>query len=142
MNFQGNRSAAKIKNLSVCFTHNIDKKIINIDDYALGHVITNLIDNAIKYTYVGYIEVILSINDAVTIEVQDTGIGISKEYLPNIFSPFSQEEQGYSRNFEGNGLGLALVKKYCDIINADISVQSRKNEGTIFKIKLDADSIK
>ncbi|MDP3443891.1 MAG: ATP-binding protein [Ignavibacteria bacterium] len=46
----------------------------------------------------------------------------------------SQEEQGYTRKYEGNGLGLALVKKYCEINNADIKVESQKGKGTTFTV--------
>ena len=68
-------------------------------------------------------------------KIIDSGIGISEDYLPNLFNPFTQEEQGYSRSFDGNGLGLALVKKYCGILNADISVESKKDVGTTFTVK-------
>jgi len=64
------------------------------------------------------------------IEIEDTGIGISKDYLDKLFRVFSQEEQGYSRKYEGNGLGLALVKGYCDLNKIDIKFESTKNIGT------------
>ena len=66
--------------------------------------------------------------------VKDSGIGISKEFLPSLFNSFSQEYQGYTRKFEGNGLGLALAKKYCEINNAEIIVDSQKGIGSEFKI--------
>ncbi|MAT57045.1 MAG: hypothetical protein CMF23_03645 [Ignavibacteriae bacterium] len=83
------------------------------DDYLLNQSIAILLDNAIKYTNQGSVKVrvIESKTCEVTIEIEDTGIGISKEYLKNLFTPFSQEEHGYSRKFDGTGLGLALVKK-------------------------------
>ena len=68
-------------------------------------------------------------------DVKDSGIGISSEFLPTLFKPFSQEEQGYTRKFDGNGLGLALVKKYCDLNDAVIKVSSVKGEGTKFTVK-------
>ena len=54
--------------------------------------------------------------------------------MRNLFSPFSQEEQGYSRKYDGTGLGLALVKKYCEINNSEIEVISKKGEGTEMRI--------
>jgi len=51
-----------------------------------------------------------------------------------MYEPFRQEEQGYTRRYEGAGLGLALVKKYCDLNNTSIEVTSEKGEGTIFKV--------
>ncbi|MBU0560961.1 MAG: hypothetical protein KKG93_15500 [Bacteroidetes bacterium] len=58
-----------------------------------------------------------------------------KEFLPKLFHPFTQEEQGYSRSFEGNGLGLAFVKGFCEISKAEIEVVSTKGRGTTFTIK-------
>ena len=55
--------------------------------------------------------------------------------MPTLFQPFSQEEQGYTRKFDGNGLGLALVQRYCDLNDAIIKVSSVKGEGTKFTIK-------
>lgn len=65
----------------------------------------------------------------IMVEVKDTGIGMSKEFLPKLFDPFVQEEQGYTRSFEGNGFGLTLVKSYCDINNAVIEVVSGEKSG-------------
>lgn len=112
-----------------------DTKII-CDEYSITQVFANLIDNAIKYTPRGNIDVIVerSSENKLTVKVSDTGIGISEEYFPFLFRPFSQEEQGYTRTFEGNGLGLALVRKYCDMNNAEISVHSEKGLGTTFTI--------
>ena len=90
-----------------------------------------MLDNAIKYTHQGKIN--LSIKDNI-FSISDTGIGISEEYIPQLFQKFSQEETGYSRKFEGTGLGLSLVKKYCEINNAEISVESKKGIGTTFKV--------
>ena len=66
--------------------------------------------------------------------MSDTGIGILKEYLPHLFDSFSQEESGYTRKYEGSGIGLALVKYYCEINNASITVDSEKNVGSKFKV--------
>ena len=109
------------------------------DEYTITQIFANLIDNAIKYTDRGFVK-IYSICDEHygkhSVIIEDSGIGISKEYLPFLFDPFSQEEQGYTRKFEGNGLGLALVKKYCELNNAEIKVISVKNVGTKFIISL------
>ena len=98
-----------------------------------------MIDNAIKYTKKGKIEILLGKNKTgnIMVEVKDTGIGMSKEFLPRLFKPFTQEDQGYSRSFDGNGLGLDLVKKYCEINNAVIEVESEKNVGSTFRIIFD-----
>ena len=75
-------------------------------------------------------------DDSLLVKVIDTGIGISEKYINNLFEPFSQEEQGYTRKFEGNGLGMSLVKRYCDLISAQISVKSEKGKGTEFTVLL------
>ncbi|NCQ04762.1 MAG: hypothetical protein GW834_09800, partial [Cyanobacteria bacterium] len=92
--------------------------------------------NAIKYTKKGIISVILSKNqNKIVIEIVDTGIGISNEFIPTIFDAFTQEEQGYTRKYEGNGLGLALVKNYVEINKGNISVESIKGKGTTFRVE-------
>jgi len=109
-----------------------EKRIVLADKYSVYQIFTQIIDNAANYTEKG--EITISVMDVdngkIAISVSDTGIGISDEYLPNIYMPFTQEEQGYSRRFEGNGLGLSLVKKYCDLNHAEIDIQSKKGEGT------------
>jgi signal transduction histidine kinase len=94
------------------------------------------VDNAIKYSEQGFIEILADQNkrNDLILEVKDMGIGMSEEFLPEIFNSFSQEEQGYTRTYDGNGLGMALVKKYCDTINATITTKSKKGEGTTFNL--------
>jgi PAS domain S-box-containing protein len=107
------------------------------DIYILQEILSNLLDNAIKFTQKGKVSVSMYDDQSdLFIKVKDTGVGISEEYIDHIFEPFSQEHTGYSRTFEGNGLGLSLVKKYLDLINGDISVESKKGSGSIFTIRL------
>jgi PAS domain S-box-containing protein len=106
------------------------------DEYTINQIFANLVDNALKYTTEGTVEITFE-NKGKTgfiTKVKDTGIGISEEFLPKMFEPFTQEEQGYTRRYEGNGLGLALVKKYCDLSNITIDVKSKKGKGTIFDL--------
>lgn len=130
------RQLAKDKNLTLSIKKETDETVINADEYTVTQIVQNLLDNAIKYTNEGGIEVIIDRNleNQLYVSVTDTGVGISEEYLPNLFKAFSQEEQGYTRKFEGNGLGLALIKNYCDMNNAEISVDSIKNVGSTFKV--------
>ena len=127
---------AHSKNLDLVFSCKCKKHLIELDDYAAAQIFANLIDNAIKYTKSGKIEISIYKNESakICVDVSDTGIGISEEYLPYLFEAFSQEEHGYSRTYEGNGLGLALVKRYCNLINAEIKVRSTKNVGTTFTV--------
>jgi signal transduction histidine kinase/putative methionine-R-sulfoxide reductase with GAF domain len=131
---------AKKKGLGFSFCSNVSNPIIYADKYSIKQIFTNLIDNAIKYTLSGEIKIIIQQggNKDYDIIVEDTGIGISAGHLPMIFEPFMQEDRGYSRKYEGNGLGLALVKKYCDLNNAEIHVDSVKGNGSRFIVKFEA----
>jgi PAS domain S-box-containing protein len=130
------QTAAKEKGLEFIYTNKIEDVSVLADEYSLIQTFSNLIDNAIKYTRQGKVELFLgkSKSGQVIAEVRDTGIGMSKEFLDNIFKPFTQEEQGYTRTFDGNGLGLANVKKYCDMNYATIEVESKKNTGSTFRV--------
>lgn len=123
---------ARKKGLELRLVRNTPDTIINADYFSTNQIFINLIDNAIKYTLEGSIEVTVARNDKdeLIVMVSDTGIGISKDFLPKLFDPFTQEEQGYTRKYEGTGLGMALVKKYCEINNVDIQVETVKNVGT------------
>ncbi|MDZ7766216.1 MAG: PAS domain S-box protein [Melioribacteraceae bacterium] len=130
------RSVAKSKKLDFRILNYCLDTTVYADKYSLSQIFANLIDNALKYTSKGSVKVVVDCkDDKLAVKIIDTGIGISKEYLPNLFTEFSQEESGYSRRFEGTGLGLALVKNYCDINNAEISVESKKNVGTTFTVE-------
>ncbi|MEI7812664.1 MAG: PocR ligand-binding domain-containing protein [Ignavibacteria bacterium] len=110
--------------------------VVSSDRFMVTQIFTNLIDNAIKYTPEGQIEVIQYKNaeDKICVDVTDTGIGISEEFIPKLFSPFLQEDAGYTRRFEGNGLGLAIIKRYADLNNIQIRVKSRKGFGSCFTV--------
>ncbi len=127
---------AKQKKLHLIFNIKTENAEIFGDQYSIAQIIINLLDNAIKYTKIGKIEIDLlkKENGKISIIIKDTGIGIKKEFIPKLFDPFTQEEEGYIRSFEGTGLGLALVKRYCDINNATIEIESEKGEGTKIQI--------
>jgi PAS domain S-box-containing protein len=122
---------AEKKKLALLYSPGEKDVSIFADEYSVVQIFINLLDNAIKYTNVGLVEISILLRNDNKVEVKftDTGIGISENYLENIFTPFSQEEQGYTRRFEGNGLGLALVKRYCEMNNAEIMVDSVKGKG-------------
>jgi PAS domain S-box-containing protein len=133
------KSLSDDKGLKLKFSQSDDSAFITADRYTVNQVFQNLINNAIKYTLKGYVEVYVKnlLNDKVKIEIRDSGIGMSEEYLQRMFTPFSQEDTGYKREFEGNGLGLALVKKYIELNRAEISVESEKNIGSVFSVVFD-----
>ncbi|HEX2866828.1 MAG TPA: ATP-binding protein [Ignavibacteriales bacterium] len=123
------------KGLEFSFSSSSPESRIVADKYTVAQIFENIFENAIKYTHSGGINVnMYNRNGTICVDIQDTGIGIHKEYLPYLFTPFSQEETGYTRKYEGNGLGLALVKKYAELNNADIKVRSEKGEGSTFTV--------
>ena len=109
------------------------------DSLRLHQIITNLVGNALKFTpengeiFIG-VECIKQTSQEATIKfcVKDTGIGISKEYLKNLFTPFTQADSSTSRKFGGTGLGLTICKQLVEMMNGDIWAESEINKGTQF----------
>jgi signal transduction histidine kinase len=128
------------KKIDLLFSSQVKDASVLADRYTVNQIFQNLVDNAIKYTQQGKVEINIHRNGEkkICVEVKDSGIGISKEYQKNLFQTFSQEDQGHIRKFEGNGLGLALVKKYVELNNAEISFTSEKGSGSVFIVTFDA----
>lgn len=133
------KQSAENKGLDFAINSSINGEVINGDKYSVTQLFANLIDNSIKYTHQGKVNVNLYKNSKgkITIEVEDTGIGMSKDFMKKLFEPFSQEQMGYTRKFDGNGLGLALVKNYAELNNAIINIESEKNKGSKFTVEFD-----
>lgn len=127
---------AQSKKLTIDYVCQTAYPVIEADEYSVMQIFANLIDNGIKYTDAGKISIRLFENHTgeKIVEIKDTGIGMNKEFLERIFEPFVQEEHGYTRSFDGNGLGLALVKNYCELNNARIEVESEKGSGSKFRV--------
>jgi PAS domain S-box-containing protein len=110
---------------------------LQTDEKLLREIIDNLISNAIKFTPSGSITVSLQQKyNQVVIKISDTGIGIPIDKLDYIFEEFRQVSEGMSRNFEGTGLGLTIVKKYVHLLNGTISVESKVGLGSTFIVRL------
>ncbi|NQT63743.1 MAG: transporter substrate-binding domain-containing protein [Candidatus Marinimicrobia bacterium] len=108
-----------------------EKGTVSVDEYCLYQALTNIFDNAIKYTESGGVRIIINRRYGCNqVIIADTGIGISKAFQDNLFRPFSQESEGYNRAYEGAGLGLAITKHYLDLNNIKIELESKKGEGT------------
>lgn len=127
------------KLIQMQFISGTERDSIFADAGALSTAIGNVVDNAVKFTDAGSVEIVLFRNneDKLCIDIRDTGSGISEKYVTGLFEPYSQEVMGYSRPFEGLGLGLAIAKKLLDLSGASISVISKKGIGTDFKICFD-----
>ncbi len=130
---------AASKSLKICYNSSIDNDTVFADPATLNTAFEYLIENAIKFTNEGAVDISLYQDEQSNkcIAVSDTGIGISEEYLPRLFESYSQEMIGYSRPYEGLGLGLAISKKLLDLNGASIVVKSKKGEGTVFTICFD-----
>lgn len=109
------------------------------DETRLRQVILNLISNALKFTNSG--EVVLSAgverqdetSYCIAMEVRDTGIGMTPDQLPRLFSSFNQADASISRRYGGTGLGLAISKRLVELMGGTITVESRIGEGTGFR---------
>ena len=126
------RKLAEEKGLKLFFNKDYGfKALITADLFSLSQIIDQLLSNAVKFTYKGSITVNLkSENGKPILQIIDTGIGMSEEYMKKLFLPFHQEDRGYTRKFDGNGLGLALAQKYCELNKITLTIESKKGEGT------------
>ncbi|MCP4114290.1 MAG: response regulator [Desulfobacteraceae bacterium] len=110
-----------------------------MDREKLKDIINNLVRNAYKFTETGEIIVTVSTRDnTVIIEVKDTGIGMSEEFVKHAFQRFKQGDGSTTRRYEGTGLGLAIVKDSVDMMHGRITLDSTENLGTRFVIELPA----
>lgn len=127
----------KDKNLECKYTNEGNVKVY-INRYLFSEIITNLIDNAFKFTKEGSVSV--SVHTVMNkenkkfavISVKDTGIGIAPEHQEIIFQEFRQVSEGYNRTFEGIGLGLSLCKKMAEFMSGKIFISSELNKGSEF----------
>ncbi len=131
---------AKTKKLNFLFEPSNEKLQCLSDETMLYQVINNIVGNAIKFTDKGEVRIsTFNRGDThVSIVVKDTGIGISEEFIPRIFNSFEQESTGRSRSHEGSGLGLAISKKYIELLGGEILIESKKDYGSTFEIRLPA----
>ncbi len=137
-------TVCKEKGLEIYFTNDTSSADISADKYTINQVFQNLIGNAVKYTQRGHIRVTIEDYEEhkLIVKVEDTGIGMTEKYMQNLFTPFSQEDTGQTRSYEGNGLGLALVKEYVTLNKGHITVESEKNKGSVFAVIFDKKLIK
>ncbi len=108
------------------------------DEEAVGHMLENLVDNALKYTSEGgAIEVRWQpVDGHMRIEVEDTGIGIPEADLPRVFERFYRVDKARSRELGGTGLGLSIVKHLAQAMQGSVEVRSKLGRGTTFTIRL------
>ncbi|MBN2100577.1 HAMP domain-containing histidine kinase [Candidatus Dojkabacteria bacterium] len=131
-------SISKTENVSIQFNPK-GKKKVNANPEKLARALQNIVENAIKYSKKDKGKVTITTADkdkSIEITIKDNGIGIPKKDLPNIFDRFYRGANVHDRSADGSGLGLSIVKKIVEDHSGEISVSSRKNRGTTFKISL------
>ncbi|MDP3462348.1 MAG: PAS domain S-box protein, partial [Bacteroidales bacterium] len=132
------RNTAKRKELEwkAVIPENLNNLSLVTDEELLTKVLKHLIGNAFKYTNKGFVELgITSQSDKIILHVKDSGIGIEKEAVKQIFNPFTQEDMSTSRRYEGSGLGLSIVQGICELLGANVSVATEKGKGSVFSIE-------
>jgi len=127
----------KQKNLDFIIDVKTELKPIKADRFKIEQVVTNLVDNAIRYTEKGYVKITVEQDQFETkIIVEDTGIGIPKEYHERIFERFFVVDKARSKKTGGTGLGLAIVKHIVNLHRGKIFVESSPNSGSKFIVIL------
>jgi len=109
------------------------------DSMRIRQILLNILSNAAKFTFNGKVELNISKEnkgDVIVFTIKDTGIGISDEYIESLFDEFTQEDSTTTRKYGGTGLGLSISKKLAKLLNGDITVESRKDIGTCFRLAL------
>lgn len=138
---------AEEKNL-LCRIHliNITQEIIYADKLRLNQIWLNILSNAVKYTSNGgSIDITLEERDisdkpdmiTLIFKVQDTGAGMSSEFIKTIFEPFSREKDSRIDKIQGSGLGMAITKQIIDLMNGKIEVESTEGVGSTFTVTID-----
>ena len=135
---------AKKKNLVLQYTINVEHENILTDTTKVKEIFVNILSNAIKYTSSGG-SVKVSVDELpcdedgymmIRTRVSDTGIGMSQEYLTNIFEAFTREQNTTKSKIAGTGLGMSIVKKYVDLLGGTINVESELGKGSTFTVTL------
>ncbi len=136
-----------LSNRNINFTANIgetDTPYVLADSVRIREVLVNILGNAVKFTDDGgSITFETSYRSGsepnrifVTYTISDTGVGMSEDFAEHIFEEFTQEENGARTQYKGTGLGMAISKRYVDLMGGTITVKSKKGEGTVFTVEL------
>ncbi len=136
------KAAEKKLQLNVVISKDLPN-VLNVDELRIKQILINLINNSIKFTEKGYIEVEATAANKsldyldLIIKVEDTGIGIPKKYSKKIFHAFDQVDRKDDKVYEGTGLGLAITQKLVKRMNGRIELKSEERTGSIFTIVLE-----
>lgn len=131
------REMLRGKSVEVVANIDPDAHTLKTDGLKLRQILLNLLSNAVKFTDTG--EILIEVSrqgDAVTISVEDTGVGIPADQLPFIFEKFRQVDGSSTRKVGGTGLGLAIVRELCRVLGGTVEVRSVLGRGSTFIVKL------
>ena len=134
-------SSALIKDKAVTFQgeSNASLQVVYTDYKLLRQIALNLISNAIKFTPSGEVRVALNYRadtQSLELEVADTGIGIEPDEIEEIFKPFKQVDNAYTKRFAGTGLGLSITKREVELLQGQIKVESKPGYGSKFSVRI------
>lgn len=134
---------AKKKGLNLTF--DIDENIpcrLHGDELRIRQILLNIINNAVKYTKVGWVKVSMSCewtddeNIVLVVAIEDTGIGIKKEDIPKLFEKFKRLDENINHRVEGTGLGLSIVYGLVNMMKGEVTVKSVYQRGSIFTVRI------
>jgi PAS domain S-box-containing protein len=108
------------------------------DPVRVAQVLTNLLDNAVKFTHDGCVRLTADhgAGDVLDVTVTDTGIGMTSEQVAAVFEPFQQADSSITRQYGGSGLGLAVCRQLVELMDGTLDVSSAPGEGTTFRVRL------
>jgi signal transduction histidine kinase/CheY-like chemotaxis protein len=122
---------------NVEFDINPEESWVRTDETKLTKILSNIFQNAFKFTQTGSVNVSYRfIKNSIEFKIADTGIGINENKLDHVFKRFVQEDAAIASDYGGLGLGLSIVKEHVDLLQGNISVQSKKGEGSTFLINI------
>ncbi|MGY3569738.1 response regulator [Vibrio paucivorans] len=114
-----------------------EREMLWVDPTRVIQIVFNLVGNAVKFTEQGYVSIKGKLdNDVLRISVADSGIGIERDRLEHLFTPFKQADSSITRMYGGSGLGLSITKHLTTLMNGNISVSSVKGKGSQFSVSL------
>ncbi|MBX7164943.1 MAG: response regulator [Pirellulales bacterium] len=140
------RTDAKGLSLGIRYEGPIPERIVT-DPTRWRQILVNLVGNAVKFTEVGGISLVVRLNDAagplpmLSVDIIDTGIGISDEKIGQLFQPFTQADASTSRRFGGTGLGLTISRRLAELLGGSIEVTSTAHVGSCFTVSISTGSL-
>ncbi|MHB8899377.1 MAG: PAS domain S-box protein, partial [Thermoguttaceae bacterium] len=135
------RADGKGLSLEVATAGLVPESVVS-DPVRLRQILVNLVGNAIKFTEAGHIRVTMAVETTgagrgtLSVDVSDTGIGLSPKQIGELFHPFAQAEASTTRKFGGSGLGLAISRRLANMLGGDITVSSKVGEGSTFRVSI------